>query len=952
MRTGYSFRDAVGSIKECIARLKAIGAVYAPIADLLSTYGYVNWEKEALAAELKPVFGVSISVTEALGQKRPATDEWSFYAKGNLRPLHDLIGLATDHAHNGLLTYKEACGAKDVIKVAGMRTLLGCVPDKAPDLYIGLSPGTPKALFKEATRRKFNLFATSCNKYPAEEDFEFYRIALGSFNSNSQTYPQWELSDKEWAASVAHIADAGQAKKALGNRNKALSSCTAALGKATMLQPLKPKTLLDMCKAGAKLKGINLKDPIYKARLERELKMIYEKKFEDYFYVLEDVMRFAKLNMLVGPGRGSSSGSLVCYLLSITEIDSIRFELLFERFLSPDRFDMPDIDIDFSDTRRHLVFEYMDKKYGEDHVARLGTVSVFRPRSALKQVAIGLRIPQFMVEKVLDGLIERSGGDSRALDTMLDTFDTTEAGQKMLKEYPEAKIAARMEGHPSHSGQHAAGVMVTQDPIANYVATDNRTGVSMCDKKASERLNLLKIDALGLAQLGIFEGTLRRIGIAGKEYNQFMRAIPIDDPAAIDVLNKGNFAGIFQWEGKTLQILTKMVKVESFNDMVMITALARPGPIATGGTNAWARRRMGREKVSYAHPLLKPYLEATLGIVTYQEQVMVISKEIGDLDYKDISLIRKAMSASLGIEHFNKIAGDKFWVAAVKKGIPEKVAKDFWNDLCKQGSWSFNMAHAVSYGMVSYHCCYLKAHHSVEFAAATLDSQTNPQKQIQLLRELKVEGINYVSVDPEKSTHEWTAAKNRKLGHYLIGPLTSIKGIGPASVATILEARKNGGALPAGLIRKLEEAKTEIDTLTPIGDAIKRLHPELSKINIISKPTPIKQVQSGVPGDVVVLALAKTISPRDMNDAQNVAKRGHKVSGPHMKLNLIMLDDTDECLAIIDRYRFVELAIPIIERGRAGKALYAVKGDIPRDFRMISVRAVKFLGFTDGERNG
>jgi hypothetical protein len=243
----------------------------------------------------------------------------------------------------------------------------------------------------------------------------------------------------------------------------------------------------------------------------------------------------------------------------------------------------------------------------------------------------------------------------------------------------------------------------------------------------------------------------------------------------------------------------------------------------------------------------------------------------------------------------------------------------------------------------------LKAHYPIEFAAATLDAEGDAQKQISLLRELAAEGIEYVSVDPEHSTDKW-APVHKGNKSILVGPLTSIKGIGPAKVSEILDARKNGTELKPGVAKALKNAKTDIDTLSPIADTIKRLHPNLDEIGIISAPTPIKEVQCGVKGQVLILAVAKSIAPRDDNDAQKVAQRnGRRVWGPSMALNMFLRDDTDEIFCKVHRRQFETMGRPIIETGRAGKALYAIKGSVPDNFRMIWVERVKFLGFLDDE---
>lgn len=948
VRTGYSFKVAVGHLGEVMSRLQEIGWKVAPISDRISTFGFTKWTKLAKKEGLRPIYGVELPVVPQLGAKKPVTDAWTFFAKDDLMSIHKLIEIATGNpGREPMLSYEDALAAKGVIKITGERVLLDEISPKAKDLFIGLSPSTPRGLYAEAKKRKFKFIATSDNYFPRATDKEFYRVALGR-RSNNQTYPQHLLSDEEWLQACSKVAPLGtdpraDLRSALAHRDKAFEACRAVQLKASLLVPEKPKTLRAMCVLGAKKLKVDLKDKVYAARLDKELKLIDDKKFEDYFYIIADIIAYAKRFMVVGPARGSSCGSLVCYLLGITTIDPIPFGLIFERFIDVNRMDLPDIDIDFSDKRRQEVFDYVEEKYGVEHVARLGTVGLFKPRSALKTAAMSLRIPGWKVEKALAGLIERSGGDSRALQALEDTLKDTDAGRQLAADHPEVLIANRMEGHPNNASQHAAGIVITEEPVIKYVAVDKRTKSAMCDKKDAEDLNLLKIDALGLTQLSIFERTLELIG--EKSVNGFLEQIPLDDQKSFDVLNNGHFAGIFQFEGIALQSITKQVKVETLDDIVAITALARPGPLASGGTGDWVKRKNGEQEVNVPHPLFEPQMGDTLGIVIYQEQVMQIGREIGDLSWEDVTALRKAMSKSLGKEFFDQY-GDRFKSAAIKKGIPTEVLTKVWDDLCAYGSWAFNKSHSVAYGMVSYYCCWLKAHYPVEFAAATLDAQSDPMKQIFMLRELKAEGIDYIPVDPELSTDRWEpATKDDK--QILVGPLSAIKGIGPKTMQHILDCRRTGKPLKDGVLKRLERAKTDIDSLYPIADAIKRLHPNLEAINIKTTPTSVKEVQAGRRGQVVILALATRIAPRDENEPQLVAKRGHKLKGPTQALNLFVRDDTDEMFVKIDRYKFEAMGRAVVEHGRAGKALYAIKGTVPASFRMISVQSIKFLGDID-----
>jgi DNA-directed DNA polymerase III PolC len=932
IRSGYSFRTAIGHTDAVIARLQEIGWTTAPIADRLSTYGFNRWTKAAKKAGLRPIYGVELPVDG---------NPWRFLATTSLRPLHQLLYDCTDKERPGL-TFNQAISAQGLIKIAGHRLRLdGTLPSE--DFFIGLSPALPAGLFRAAERMGHQFIAVSDNVYPNAADRELYRVALGK-RAETQSYPQHILSDDEWHATVSWFA-LTQAKSAIANREAVFNRCQAQMKHGTLLKPQINMTLREMCLAGAQRTGTNLQDPVYHERLERELSLIAEKKFEDYFFILSDIINFAKEHMIVGPARGSSCGSLVCYLLNITAVDPIPFGLIFERFIDINRTDLPDIDVDFSDEKRWMVFDYAAQKYGQDRVARLGTVLLFRPKSALNQAGIALRIPKWEVEKVLDTVIERSSGDSRAMQALEDTFNDTETGREFIGKYPEARIMAPMEGHPVTAGQHAAGIIITQDPIIEYVAVDARTGSAMCDKKDSEDLNLLKIDALGLTQLSVFEHTLEQLGIPPK--SGWLEQVPLNDQAAFDVLNKGQFAGIFQFNGSVLQNVTGQIgksshPVNHINDIVQITAVARPGPAASGGTLAWVRRRTGLDKVETLHPLLTELTKETYGVNLFQETTMQVVRELGNFSWEDTSAIRKAMSGRLGNEFFARYKAN-FLVGAASNGIEEATAVKIWDSIATMGSWQMNKSHCVAYGLVSYYCAYLKAHHPLEFAAATLDSETEPSRQIAILRELKAEGIGYKAIDPERSTDRWTVQ-----GDMLLGPLTSVKGIGPAAVKEIVAARKTNTPLRPALAKLLEHPVTDIDSLYPIADAITRLLPT-SGLKLKSTPLKCAEIQTGIHGDVVVLGLAERLATLDENEPIRVMRRGGRIYPPPTDaLNIFLRDDTEQLLCRIDRTMFPSIGKDVVEYGRPGKAMYALKGFVPSSFRMLIVKRIFHLGDIDG----
>lgn len=950
VRTGYSFRSAAGSLENAFDRLKAIADFkeggefnFAPITDRASTFGWVRWAKMCKKAGVKPVFGVELAVTDSFHAKKPSYDHWTFIAKDNLKDINDLVNLATQQFRfRPLLTYDQA-QAVNAYKIVGHRANLELVKP-SDDLFLAVGPSSVKGYVNLARKNGIRLAASSDNKYCLKKDRGLWEIICG-IGAETQSYEQHILTEEEWKESVDHLDfDENELAEMMANSRSILEGSTAKLVKAEMLHPERPAPLLQMCEEGAAKLGCDLTDPVYRARLDRELALIHEKKFEDYFYIVTDICQFARANLLVGPARGSSCGSLVCYLLGITTVDPIPYGLIFERFIDINRNDLPDIDIDFSDQKRQLVFDYVASKYGSDRIARLGTVAMFKPRSALQEASGALRIPKWKCDAVADSLIERSSGDSRALNTLEDTLNTMPAGQELLRNFPEVLAIVQMEGHPRHYSQHAAGIIITQKPTSEYVAVDHRSGATMCDKKDAEELDLLKIDALGLTQLSVFEDALEMAGLPA----HFLETIPMDDPSAFEVLNKQHFSGIFQFNGMALQSITKQFEVTEFNDIVSVTALGRPGPMSSGGSSEWVRRRNGENPVTYPHPIFEPFLNDTLGIVLYQEQVMEIGRQVGGLDWGQVTALRKAMSKSLGKEYFDQF-GDPWKAGAIAKGVDPKHAEKVWDDLCAYGAWSFNKSHSVAYGIISYQCCYLKAHYPFEFAAATLTHEDDPARQLLLLREMALEGYDYIPVDKHLSTDKWTVGvKHGK--KYLIGPLTNVKGIGPKMLHQIIGARARGERMPERAAKLLENPKTSIDSLFPIRDKIREIMPDPSERQIFTPPTNIKDIVIK-PDDQTVLVFCtfSKINPRDENEAVNVAKRGYELKGPTQSLNLQITDDTDTIFGKVDRFKFNELGKSIVDRGRVGKALYAVKGRVRGggSFRMINVQAVRYIGDLD-----
>jgi DNA polymerase III alpha subunit len=678
VRTEFSFRAAFGPIDKILEVTEGpIG-----ICDRFGSWGHVAWDAKCKAAGRKPIFGVELAVCDDMKLRtKQGTNFMSFLAKNNkgLRELYELVSLSTkaeNHYYTPRIDYSTLFDlSDDLIILSGAHPVWGSLP-RRKNLFIELNPTSAAKAQEFAKAKGYRTVATADNFYPRAQDRSVYE-ALAGRDKQLRTSPMHLLSEAELRLIWPDLDDALRTSQELAEE------CNATLPRASMVHASEGMpSLLELCEQAAPGRGIDLNNAVYRARLERELGLIHEKQFEDYFYLVWDLVRYAKTKMLVGPARGSSCGSLVCYLLSITEIDPIPYALLFERFIDVNRKDLPDIDIDFPDDRRELVFTYLKEKYGSENVARLGTIMRYKARSAIDTIAKELNVPAWEVTNVKNSIIERSSGDSRAGFCIFDTFKDLEVGRKLIEKYPQMLVAAEIEGHASGCGQHAAGICVTADPISNYCSVDNIKGSAMIDKIDAETLNLLKIDALGLRTLSVLQDCIDQVGWSREQ----LIAYPTGDKAAYAILNDKKFAGIFQFEGSALQAICNQLVMEDFEDIASLTALARPGPLHSGGTTEFIKRRTGESAVVPLHPLIAHVTEKTYGVVIYQEDVMLIAREMGRLSWEDVSSLRKAMSKSYGKEYF-----DQYWlrfrVGANDQGIEEDDALRVWNQINTMGSW-------------------------------------------------------------------------------------------------------------------------------------------------------------------------------------------------------------------------------------------------------------------------
>lgn len=936
IRTEYSFGTAYGRVQPIVDNCKE---KHLAITDP-NTFGHVRFYDACKKAGINPILGVTVNVVRdvELMEKQPI-DEVILLAKNNdgLKDIYRLNTLANQNFY-----YAPRLGYSDLILSSDNIFII--VPSTArkvifqyENVYIGLNINNPSQI-NENILMDFpieKIIPLGDNYYPTPDDEETYQLFVKKYESKST--PMHIIDEPEIRGLIPNLPD-----WAIKNTYEIAQQCEVTLPQGGLPVFKTDKTIMDICMEGAKKRSLMSKKavengvkeipekyvlkPEYMERLKTEIKLIKDKKYEDYFYIISDLVIYAKKHMLVGPSRGSSAGSLVCYLMFITDIDPIAHGLIFERFIDVNRDDLPDIDIDFQDNKRYMVFDYLKEKYGERNVGTIGTVLTMQNRSALTRVAEGLGVPLFEVEDLKNAIVKRSGGDARAGFGILDTFKDLDIGQNIIKKYPGMVHAGFMEGHASHHGKHAAGIVVSENPIDDY-CSKTRDDVCQIDKKDAEKINMLKIDALGLRTLSIIQDCLDMIG----KDRDWLLNYPLDDKAAWKVLNDKKFSGIFQFEGFALQSLTGQMTVENFNDIVCITSLARPGPLNSGSATQFIKSRIGETKPTYIHELMKPDTQETLGCIIFQEQVMNIARNIGSLSWADVSKLRKAISKSLGEEYINKF-WEKFEKGAIKNGLKPKKAKEIWNNICTYGSYGFNKSHAVSYGLISYYCCILKAHYSLEFYYACLRHSSGDEQSVKLLREFSNDGGEFIPFCNIKSETNWSI-RNKML----IGGFTNLIGVGEKKAINLIKKLENGDKLTPKQAEMMENPKTPFDQIFEAKEKFSDIYANPLKYKVTSgKVSRIEELFAKGKGEYIFISKLKIKNLRDSNDVNNIQRRGgKKITGPTQYLSCTLEDDTGQIKANIGRFDFEKIGKPLLDVEEDEWLMW--KGIIKADFIFVNI---------------
>lgn len=526
----------------------------------------------------------------------------------------------------------------------------------------------------------------------------------------------------------------------------------------------------------------------YMERVELELGMMKDKDFLDYFLVLSDAVRWAKDQKIpVGPARGSAAASLVCYLLRITEVDPMMFpHMLFERFIDPTRTELPDVDLDFADDRRVEVKHYLERKYGRDHVGNIGNFTRYRGKNSIDDVARVYGIPAWECNTIKDLIIERSGGDSRISDSLQDTFEMFPKAADVLKRYPQLQNAVRLEGNYRGMGVHAAGIVISNAPITDtcavYTRESNGEEVSVIayDKKDGEYVGMLKADFLGLSTMGMIGLAIDMIGMDLED----LYRIPLDDPKTLNAFRTGDLTGIFQFEGRATRIVCNDVVPDHFQHLADVNALSRPGPLFSGMTAAYVEVKHGRAKPQKLHPIVDELSSWTYGQIVYQEQVLRTIREVGGFPMADVHAIRRIISQKLGEAQFEKLFAQFEEGAKRLHGIDSELALKIWRFLSTSATYSFNIAHCISYSMLAFWQMWIKQHHPTVFYAAQLQ-KVNDEKRMKLMQDALRHSISVLPPDLEFSETTWSAPHE---GSVRAGFL-QIPGIGPKTAQNVKDWR-------------------------------------------------------------------------------------------------------------------------------------------------------------------
>ena len=837
VHTEYSLLDGLCRIPQVIARAKELGMTSLAITDHGSMHGIIDFYTAAKEAGVKPIIGCETYVAETNRQGRSASDKNLYHltllAK-NHQGYKNLIKLITK-AHLEGFYYKPRVDKELLAEHhEGLIALSACAHGELPRLILAgrLEEATTQAIWYKETFNDYYLeiqrhpipelekinevllslssklnipiVATNDVHYVNKEDAPIQELLL-CIQTNTSIYDEKRLKmagDFFYLKSPEEMAELfSDLPQALENTHRIADMCQLKLefGRLNLPQVNLPqgKTsdeyLAEMCWQGLKQRYPS-PTPELEQRLAYELEVIKQTQFADYFLVVWDLISFAKKQNIFFGVRGSAAASLALNCLGITNIDPLAHTLVFERFLNIERLEPPDIDLDFQDDRRDELIAYVTQKYGPDHVAQIITFGTLGARAALRDVGRALGMPYSQVDRVARLVTPRPNI----------TLDQALAENKELHDiYQEdsavknlVDTAKKLEGVARHASTHAAGVVISREPLTEYMPLQRATKdsahaatMTQLSMESVARLGLLKLDLLGLANLTVL-AKAREIIAENRGVSIDLQHIPLDDKATFELLASGETGGIFQLESAGMRRYIKELKPSTFNDIAAMVALYRPGPMEHIPT--FIRAKHGIEPIRYPHPAIKEILEETYGVIVYQGQVLRIVQALAGYTLGQADIIRKAMGKK--ISGVMKKERQNFIERAKKKGLSSELAAEIFALIEPFAGYAFNKAHSVSYAIIAYQTAYLKANYPVEYMTAFLNTYaSHSDRLISAVAECRRMDIHVLAPDINKSQASFAIEEEDGKAAIRFS-LTAIKNVGYAAIEPIILAREKGGA--------------------------------------------------------------------------------------------------------------------------------------------------------------
>ncbi len=845
----YSLLEGLPQPEEIVLRAKELGHTAVGLSDKGYTYGLIEFYQYAQKHGLKPLLGMEAFVAARTRNDRESGIDTKSYPLVLIAETQEgyenLLKMATEAALTGMY-YRPRIDAelmkkygKGLIALTGQ--LGGAIPQAAlaedgerikmlteeyrgyfghDNVYFELmdlpnvtgQAEVNQQLVRWAKELNVPVVATCCSFYTRPEDAEAHDVLLCiQKNANINDESRFSLRDSDYSMrpfaelekAFAHVPEALENTRVIADR------CNVKFDFKNHHIPRFPveggrseeDEVTRLAEEGFK-KFYPNPTPELKQRLDYELQIIRQVGFAGYFLIVADFVNEAKRRgITVGPGRGSAAGSMVSYCLGITGIDPIPHGLLFERFLNPERISMPDIDLDFADTRRDEVLEYVRGKYGTDHVVQICTFGTLAARAAVKDVGRTYGIPFMEMNALVKLIPERPGTKlTEALETaeLKAVYDSNETYRKIFD------AALKLEGKARHVSVHACGVIITPKPAMEYTAVqrapkDENTIITQYSAKPLESLGLLKMDFLGLMNLTVIQTTLSIVRRTRDEEIDIAK-IPLNDKATYDLLKRGDTTGVFQLESAGMRRYLRQLKPTEFGDITAMVALYRPGPMEW--ISSFIKRKHGTEKVSYVHDDLRPILEPTYGIGVYQEQILQIAQVFAGFSLGEADLLRRAIGKKIKKEL--DAQREKFITGATNKGYSKALAEKIFDDVITPfAGYGFNKSHAVGYARIAYETAYLKARYPAEFMAALLSSDAQVTERVMIeIEECRAMNIDVLPPDINESFAQFTVIppaqrtdgkENSDKRWAIRFGLAAVKGVGESSVQLIIEERERAG---------------------------------------------------------------------------------------------------------------------------------------------------------------